>query len=131
VIGQLSITISNASGPQGRIEVIWDRWDGDRPGFQYRVDADLHERECLAYGHDLRLGSGSDPSHVKAMATLLAFLESDAEKYRAAMSARDTSAVAVQERTGDSYSSNEATAEWAYELSDELTAARLELEPDA
>jgi hypothetical protein len=136
MIRSLTIQISSTSGvgPQGELEVVFSRWDQfdtpetQRPEFQYAVRMGS---ETLAYGHDLRLASGDGINHVKAMATLIRFLASDGEKYRAQLGrTTNTSAEAVQHRTGDSYLFNEQTAEWAYELAEELEDAGYELDDD-
>jgi hypothetical protein len=125
VIGELTLTIDDHTGPQGTVSVGID----ELPRYRYAV-TDQDERS-LVYGEDLKVGASANPNHVKAACSLLAFLESDAEKYRTAMSAGDTSEEAVERRTGDHYCFNERTAEWAYRLADELAMARLELDPDA
>jgi hypothetical protein len=142
MIRSLTIQISSTSGvgPQGELEVVFSRWDQfdspktQRPEFQYAVrvpgfavgtDSD----GTIAYGHDLRLGSGDGIDHAKAMATLLTFLRSDGEKYADQLRrSTNTTAEAVQHRTGDSYLFNEQTAQWAYELDDELEYAQQELD---
>lgn len=131
MIAELTITIRDYAGLQGSIQVSHDPNGTARPGYQYLIERIETEPTrslwMLDTGHDLHTGAG-DPSHVKAMGALLAFLESDAEKYTLAKYAGDTSEEAVKKRTGDGYCFNERTAEWAYGLADEIAMARLEIE---
>lgn len=136
MIRSLTIQISSTSGPQVELEVLFDRWDNigtasERPQFQYAVRVPgfgTDDEGTIAYGHDLRLGSGDQIDHVQAMGALLTFLESDAEKYQAQLGrTTNTSAEALMHRTGESYLFDEQTAEWAYESADELALARAEL----
>lgn len=136
MIRSLSIQISSTSGvgPQGELEVIFSRYDSieaQRAEFQYAIRVPgfgEHADGTMAYGSDLRLGAGDGIDHVKAMVCLLDFLGSDGEKYAAQhRRSTNTTAEAVQHRTGDSYLFNEQTAEWAHELANELTYARDEL----
>jgi hypothetical protein len=146
MIRSLTIQIGSTSGlgSQGELEVVFSRYDdfgsaSQRPEFQYAVrvpgfavgtDSD----GTIAYGHDLRLASGSSPDHAQAMATLIDFLAADGEKYRDGLNqphyddvVTPTSEEGQLKRTGDGYLFNEQTAEWAYQLSDELGSVREEL----
>lgn len=146
MIHSLTLEVADATGVQGQLHVAFDRWDGDRPQFKYEVflgrvveehpasefdsrrDWSMIEKEVLISGDDLRLGSANDADHVEAMAALIDFLLSDAEKYRE-QSGRttNTSAEALMHRTGDTYTTNELAAQWAYHVDDELAVIREEL----
>lgn len=56
--------------------VEFDRWDGERAQFLWRVIVD---GETIGYGDDLRLGSLKDPCEAEALETLLTFLSAYAE----------------------------------------------------
>jgi hypothetical protein len=143
MIRSLTVQIGSTSGDDAHLEleVIFSRWDQfdnpdtQRPEFQYRVGVPGDpSHETVAYGHDLRLGSGEGIDHVKAMECLLTFLQSDADKYRAGLDQphyggqpNPTSDEAQLARTGDGYTFNALTAEIAYMLSEELGYALEEL----
>lgn len=74
MIQQPTLTLSVPDGPV-TFSVRFDRWDGARPQFWYRVESNGagHEAE------DLRLGASTDPSLAEAMRALLDFFSAFAE----------------------------------------------------
>lgn len=58
------------------VSVKFDRWDGDRPQYEYRIEisAAPEDQVCEVTGTDLRLGATDRPSDAEALACLLDFL---------------------------------------------------------
>lgn len=116
MISKLTAEISDTAGPQGSVSVWWIGVDGTEQRQQYGYSINILG-ETLDSGTDLRSGSGDAIDHAAMLGTVLAFLESDAEKIEF-------------RRPWTDLLFSPGTAEWAYGVSDELTMARMELEHD-
>jgi hypothetical protein len=120
MITGLSIAVGSGNAAVALLTLAWQETSSGRHVYRYEIqDA---QGSTLARGTDLRSGVGDPVDHARMLATLLSFLTADGESYAHAMSSGRTPT--------DGYLFPEAVAEWAYTVSDELTAARLELEPD-
>lgn len=118
MITGLSIAIGSHNATEAMLTLAWQETQFGRHVYRHEIkDSDGH---ALCQGSDLRSGVGDPVDHVRMLATLLSFLTADGESYAHAM------------RSGnmppDGYLFGETVAEWAYRVSDELTAARMELD---
>lgn len=99
---------------QGRVSVIFDRYDGER--VQYKWEVTDENLNVLGEGDDLRSGSGEDVNYPKMLAALCGFLAACGEAQRYPDSDnRDLFPPAV--------------AEWAEANQDGLSMASEELDP--
>lgn len=68
------LTLELPTGPI-KFSVRFDRWDGAKPQFWYRVESDGNSFE----GADLRLGASTDPSLAEGMRALVDFFAAYAD----------------------------------------------------
>jgi hypothetical protein len=118
VITGLSIALGSNGVTVAMLTIAWQETRSGRHVYRYEI-SDTHGR-TLCEGSDLRSGVGDPVDHVRMIATLMSFLTADGESYAHAMRSVST--------PPDGYLFGEAVAEWAYTVSDELTAVRLELD---
>jgi hypothetical protein len=118
VITGLSIALGSNNATLAMLTIAWQEVLSGRHVYRYEIK-DTHGHG-LCQGSDLRSGVGDPVDHVRMLASLLSFLTVDGESYDHAMRAGST--------PPDGYLFGETVAAWAYTVSDELTAARLEID---